>query len=48
MTNPTSVMFRTAMLPQFVDREAGHVTLQMLILGLASAVLALIPDGLWG
>ncbi|MFG2719719.1 LysE family translocator [Streptomyces sp. NPDC048416] len=48
VTNPKSVVFLTAMLPQFVDREAGHVTLQMLSLGLAGAVLALISDGLWG
>ncbi|MFE3046138.1 LysE family translocator [Streptomyces albidoflavus] len=48
VTNPKSVVFLTAMLPQFVDREAGHVTLQMLVLGLAGAVLALVSDGLWG
>ncbi|GHF81973.1 lysine transporter LysE [Kitasatospora xanthocidica] len=48
VTNPKSVVFLTAMLPQFVDREAGHVSAQMLLLGLAGAVLALISDGLWG
>ncbi|WP_432251760.1 LysE family translocator [Streptomyces sp. HNM1019] len=48
VTNPKSVVFVTAMLPQFVDREAGHVSVQMLILGLAGALLALISDGLWG
>jgi threonine/homoserine/homoserine lactone efflux protein len=48
VTNPKSVVFLTAVLPQFVDREAGHVSGQMLILGLAGALLALISDGLWG
>ncbi|MFJ9036934.1 LysE family translocator [Streptomyces sp. NPDC102406] len=48
VTNPKSIVFLTAMLPQFVDRDAGHVSLQMLLLGLAGAVLALISDGLWG
>ncbi|MEU1019668.1 MULTISPECIES: LysE family translocator [unclassified Streptomyces] len=48
VTNPKSIVFLTSMLPQFVDREAGHVSLQMLVLGLAGAVLALISDGLWG
>ncbi|MET9498820.1 LysE family translocator [Streptomyces sp. NPDC006552] len=48
VTNPKSVVFLTAVLPQFVDREAGHVSIQMLILGFAGAVLALISDGLWG
>ncbi|MEU0852692.1 LysE family translocator [Streptomyces flaveolus] len=48
VTNPKSVVFLTAVLPQFVDREAGHASVQMLLLGLAGAVLALISDGLWG
>ncbi|MBA2811522.1 LysE family translocator [Streptomyces sp. KM273126] len=48
VTNPKSVVFLTAMLPQFVDREAGHASVQMLLLGLVGALLALISDGLWG
>ncbi|PCG87375.1 lysine transporter LysE [Streptomyces sp. WZ.A104] len=48
VTNPKSVVFLTAVLPQFVDREAGHVSVQMLVLGLAGALLALVSDGLWG
>ncbi|WP_172384249.1 LysE family translocator [Streptomyces sp. MNP-20] len=48
VTNPKSIVFLTAMLPQFVDRQADHVTIQMLILGLAGAVLALLSDGAWG
>ncbi|MFE0685761.1 LysE family translocator [Streptomyces sp. NPDC058961] len=48
ITNPKSVVFLTAVLPQFVDQKAGHVSAQMLVLGLAGALLALISDGLWG
>ncbi|GLY70688.1 LysE family translocator [Amycolatopsis taiwanensis] len=48
VTNPKSIIFLTAVLPQFVDREAGHVIAQMLLLGLAGAVLQLVSDGTWG
>ncbi|WP_030805290.1 LysE family translocator [Streptomyces sp. NRRL F-2799] len=48
VTNPKSVVFLTAVLPQFVDREAGHVGTQMLLLGLAGALLQLLSDGIWG
>ncbi len=48
VTNPKSVVFLTAVLPQFVDREAGHATGQMLVLGLAGALLQLLSDGVWG
>jgi threonine/homoserine/homoserine lactone efflux protein len=48
VTNPKSVIFLTAVLPQFVDPEAGHAGVQMLILGLAGALLQLVSDGIWG
>ncbi|MFF9046521.1 LysE family translocator [Streptomyces parvulus] len=48
VTNPKSVVFLTAVLPQFVDRDAGHVGAQMLVLGLAGALLQLLSDGIWG
>lgn len=48
MTNPKSVVFLTAVLPQFVDREAGHATAQMPVLGLAGALLQLLSDGVRG
>ncbi|MDG4859564.1 LysE family translocator [Streptomyces sp. T-3] len=48
VSNPKSIVFLTAVLPQFVDRDAGHVVAQMLLLGLAGAVLALVSDGIWG
>lgn len=39
-TNPKGILFLTAVLPQFVDRDRGHVMGQMLLLGLAGALLA--------
>ncbi|MGA4970660.1 lysine transporter LysE [Streptomyces pseudogriseolus] len=48
MTNPESVVFLTAVLPQFVDRGAGHATARMLVLGLAGALLQLLSDGVRG
>lgn len=48
VTNPKSIVFLTAVLPQFVDREAGHVVGQMLLIGLAGAVLQLASDSAWG
>ncbi|MCC6224861.1 MAG: LysE family translocator [Microthrixaceae bacterium] len=47
-TNPKVVVFFAAFLPQFVDRSAGHVTVQMLVLGAIFAAIALVSDSLWG
>lgn len=41
-------MFYATVLPQFVDRSAGHVTAQLLLLGLCFTVMTLVCDGLWG
>ncbi|TWF93413.1 LysE family translocator [Saccharopolyspora dendranthemae] len=48
ISNPKSIVFLMAVLPQFVDREAGGVIAQMLVLGLAGALLQLASDGVWG
>lgn len=48
VTNPKSIVFLTAVLPQFVDRDAGRVVGQMLLLGLAGAVLQMSSDSVWG
>ena len=48
VTNPKTIVFFAAVLPQFVDREAGHVTLQMLLLGVVFNAIALASDSVWG
>lgn len=48
VANPKTIVFFAAVLPQFVDRSAGHVPLQMLILGLVFVVIALVSDSAWG
>ncbi|MET9971420.1 LysE family translocator [Streptomyces sp. NPDC006356] len=48
VTNPKGVVFFAAVLPQFVDQSAGHVPLQMLILGLIPITIGLVTDTLWG
>jgi threonine/homoserine/homoserine lactone efflux protein len=35
-------------LPQFVDRAAGHVPVQMLLLSLVSIAIGLVSDSTWG
>jgi threonine/homoserine/homoserine lactone efflux protein len=46
--NPKTLVFFAAVLPQFIDRNRGHVTAQLLLLGALFATLALISDGSWG
>jgi threonine/homoserine/homoserine lactone efflux protein len=46
--NPKGVVFFAAVLPQFIDRERGSVTSQLILLGAVFAILAFISDGTWG
>jgi threonine/homoserine/homoserine lactone efflux protein len=48
ITNPKAVILFAAVLPQFVDRPAGHVPAQMLILSAISIVIGLASDSCWG
>jgi threonine/homoserine/homoserine lactone efflux protein len=44
VTNPKTTIFFLAVLPQFVDRSRGHVSLQLLLLGLVFAAIAVLSD----
>ncbi len=48
VTNPKAVILFAAILPQFVDRPAGHVPAQMLILSAISILIGLASDTCWG
>ncbi len=46
--NPKAMVFYAAVLPQFIDRERGSVTAQLIFLGAVFSILAFISDGTWG
>lgn len=46
--NPKALVFFAAILPQFIDRERGSVTAQLLLLGAIFTVIAFLSDGSWG
>jgi threonine/homoserine/homoserine lactone efflux protein len=48
ITNPKSAVFIAAILPQFTDPARGHVSLQLLVLGLVFVGIALVSDSTWG
>jgi threonine/homoserine/homoserine lactone efflux protein len=47
ISNPKALLIIGAVLPQFVDRGAGHVQVQMLLLGLVAVAIGLLSDSLW-
>jgi threonine/homoserine/homoserine lactone efflux protein len=46
-TNPKVIVFFAAVLPQFVNRSAGHVQVQMLLLGSVFLAIAVVCDSSW-
>lgn len=47
VTNPKTIAFFVAVLPQFIVHDAGSIPLQLAELGLVFFVMALIMDGIW-
>jgi threonine/homoserine/homoserine lactone efflux protein len=48
LTNPKGYILFGAILPQFVDRAAGHVPAQMLLLAILPCGIGAITDCIWG
>jgi threonine/homoserine/homoserine lactone efflux protein len=48
ISNPKSVVFFAAILPQFVEPASGHAPVQFLMLGLVFLAIALMCDSTWG
>jgi threonine/homoserine/homoserine lactone efflux protein len=46
-SNPKAIVFFAAVLPQFVNRSAGHVPVQMLLLGTVFVAIAVLCDSSW-
>ena len=46
-SNPKAIVFFAAVLPQFVNRPAGHVPVQMLLLGAVFVTIAVVSDSTW-
>jgi threonine/homoserine/homoserine lactone efflux protein len=47
VSNPKVIVFFAAVLPQFVNRSAGHVPEQMLLLGSVFIAIAVVCDSSW-
>lgn len=47
VANPKTAVFFAAVLPQFVNRSAGNVPAQMLLLGFRFVLIAPASDSLW-
>lgn len=47
LTNPKTVVFFLAFLPNFVNDAAGHATVQIVLLGLVFGAMCVTSDSLW-
>lgn len=47
VSNPKTIVFFVAVLPQFVDRSGVNIPLQFALLGLIFFVLAVLSDSIW-
>jgi threonine/homoserine/homoserine lactone efflux protein len=47
VANPKAIILFAAILPEFVNRRAGHAPVQMLQLSLLSFLIALVSDSAW-
>jgi threonine/homoserine/homoserine lactone efflux protein len=47
VANPKTIVFFTVAMPQFTDRAAGHVPVQLLVLGAFFPLMALACDSMW-
>ena len=47
LTNPKTILFFVAFLPQFTNAAAGHVAVQMAVLGAVFGALAVCSDSVW-
>jgi threonine/homoserine/homoserine lactone efflux protein len=47
VSNPKAYMILAAVLPQFVDHGAGHVQVQLLLLGLLAFGIGMVSDSTW-
>ncbi len=47
ITNPKTIIFFLAFLPQFTNAGAGHVAVQVAVLGVVFGVIAICSDSIW-
>lgn len=47
VTNPKSIVFFVAALPQFVNFHAGAISVQMMVLGFVFILIAFVCDAVW-
>jgi threonine/homoserine/homoserine lactone efflux protein len=47
LTNPKGLLIFTAVLPEFIDRSAGHPTAQLATLGAICIAIGLVSDSAW-